>query len=163
MEMGKHKTFEMRSRFFFIVCLLLSFWGCSDYDDAVLNDRMNDLEARLKKLEAACTAINNNMASLKSIVDVINGQFYITAGFKVSPISAAAKIVAEWTAAGTTEDKNVVADCTELVTRSPLLTPLSISSVSSDNETEGLVVVEINVPFDILNRSFAVSVSAKTG
>lgn len=346
MEMGKHKTFEMRSRFFFIVCLLLSFWGCSDYDDATLNDRMDDLETRLKKLEAACTAINSNMASLKNIVDAVNeqdcitglkevyaddattvigytinfkkndpvtiyhgksgtdghtpsigiekgedgsyywtldgewllsdgnkvnavgqpgttpqfkiernagdgnlpywfisydgsktwqplyratgedgkdgdslfknvelsadgsklvismndsdvtvyeiplgadviasftfipryddgkmsikykeedGQFYITAGFKVSPASAAAKIVAEWVAAGTTEDKNVVADCTELITRSPLFTPLSISNVSSDNETEGVVIVEINVPFDILNKSFAVSVSGKTG
>ena len=72
--MRKYRTFEKGNCFLFIVCMLLLFWGCSDYDDTTLNDRMNDLEVRLKKLEAECTAINSNMASLKTIVDAVNEQ-----------------------------------------------------------------------------------------
>lgn len=343
--MGKHRAFGMGNCFLFTVCMLLLFWGCSDYDDTALNDRMNDLEVRLKKLETECTAINSNMASLKTIVDAVkeqdcisglqevyaedgitvigytisfkkndpvtiyhgrpgtdghtpsigikketdgvyywtldgewllsdgnkvvamgqqgtvpqfkiernandgnlpywyisyddsktwqplyratgedgkdgdslfkkvelsadgaklvitmndpestvyeiligadvissftfvpryddgkmsvnyreeDGLFYITAEFKVLPVNSAAKIVAEW-ATGTADDKNVLADCTEVITRSPLLISLPVSDVSSDSETEGVIRVEINVPFDMLNKSFAVSVSAKTG
>lgn len=347
MQMGKHRALGMENRFLFIVCMLFLFWGCSDYDDTALNDRMNDLEVRLKKLETACEAINGNMAALKTIVEAVNeqdcitglkeihaedgttvigytisfknndpitiyhgksgadghtpsigikkdddevyywtldgewllsagnkvvamgqqgtvpqfkiernatdgnlpywyisyddggtwqplyratgedgtngdslfknvelsadgsklvitmndpastiyeiptgadvitsftfipryddgkmsvkyreedGQFYITAQFKVSPASSAAKIVAEWTASSATpDDKNVMADCTEVITRSPLLASLPVSGVSSDEETEGVVVVEMNIPFELLNKSLAVSVSAKTG
>lgn len=343
--MRKYRTFEKGNCFLFIVCMLLLFLGCSDYDDTTLNDRMNDLEVRLKKLEAECTAINSNMASLKTIVDAVNeqdcisglkevyaedgtmvigytisfkkndpvtiyhgnsgtdghtpsigikkeddgvyywtldgewllsdghkviamgqqgtipqfkiernagdgnlpywyisyddsktwqplyratgedgkdgdslfknielsadgaklviamndpestvyeipigadvissftfipryddgkmsvnyreedGLFYITAEFKVLPVSSAAKIVAEW-ATGTADDRNVLADCTEVITRSPLLISLPVSDVSSDSETEGVIKVEINVPFEMLDKSFAVSVFARTG
>lgn len=162
--MGKQWTFKMKNRNLLVVCMLLLVWGCSDYDDTALYNRINELE---KPTEADP---NSSLIYIPRYEDgqmtvryrEEDKQFYITAEFKVLPAEAAAQIVEEWEKSAT-DQKNVAADCTELITRAPLLTPLSVTNVSSDSETEGVITVEINVPTDMLVKSFAVAVSAKTG
>lgn len=68
----------MRTKEILFALILLLFCGCNDYDDTALNDRIDNLETRLSKLESECTAINSNMASLQSIVDAVSSRKYIT-------------------------------------------------------------------------------------
>ena len=68
----------MRTKEILFALILLLFCSCNDYDDTALNDRIDNLETRLSKLESECTAINSNMASLQSIVDAVNSRKYIT-------------------------------------------------------------------------------------
>ena len=61
------------------VALLLS--GCTAIDD--LNVRVDDLENRVTDLEALCGEMNANINSLKTIVDALQSNDYIT---HVTPI-----------------------------------------------------------------------------
>lgn len=90
-----------------------------------------------------------------------DGSFHITADFKVLPITLANKIAVEWVANG--EKKNVTADYTEVITRSSILSPLTISNVTSSDETEGIITIDVKLPTEMLDKSFFFSVSVKTG
>lgn len=68
----------MRTQKILFAFVLLLLCGCNDYDDTALNDRIDNLETRLSKLESECAAINSNMAFLQSIVDAVNNRKYIT-------------------------------------------------------------------------------------
>ena len=59
------------------------FVSCSKYDDSTLTNRINDLEGRVEKLEEQCRQMNTNISSLKSLVDAVTGNVYIT---DVTPI-----------------------------------------------------------------------------
>lgn len=59
------------------------FVSCSKYDDSTLTNRINDLEGRVEKLEELCRQMNTNISSLKSLVDAVTGNVYIT---DVAPI-----------------------------------------------------------------------------
>mgnify|MGYP005791075461 FL=1 len=54
----------------FLFILLIA--GCnSDYDDAALQGRVDDLESRVAKLEELCSQMNTNISSLQTIVAAI--------------------------------------------------------------------------------------------
>lgn len=71
--------------FFSTLLLAVSglFISC-EYDDSELKNRLGSLENRVTKLEKLCKENNTNIASLQTIVEVLNTQDYIVS---VSPIS----------------------------------------------------------------------------
>lgn len=57
----------------FLFILLIA--GCnSDYDDAALQGRVDDLESRVAKLEELCSQMNTNISSLQTIVAAIQNR-----------------------------------------------------------------------------------------
>ena len=71
--------------FFSTLLLAVSglFISC-EYDDSELKNRLGSLENRVTKLEKLCKENNTNIASLQTIVEVLNTQDHIVS---VSPIS----------------------------------------------------------------------------
>ena len=61
---------------FFVVGLLSS--SCSSYDDTPLQERVGALEARISTLETKCDQMNKDIASLRTIVDALGKDNYIT-------------------------------------------------------------------------------------
>ncbi len=52
--------------------------SCSSYDDSALQERVTDLEKRISVLETKCDQMNEDIASLKIIVDALGHNNYIT-------------------------------------------------------------------------------------
>ena len=51
--------------------------GCSKYDDSAIQGDLNNLKDRVSKLEALCSTLNTNLASLTTIVDALQKQVTI--------------------------------------------------------------------------------------
>lgn len=60
----------------FIAASLLAFVGC--YDDSALWESVSDHESRISKLEKLCTEMNTNIVSLKTIVEALQKNDYVT-------------------------------------------------------------------------------------
>ena len=77
----------MKVKYLFCALLASAFLGvsCNDqYDDTLLQDRVDGLENRIEKLEEICSQLNTNVASLQSIVNVLNERDYVTS---VTPVT----------------------------------------------------------------------------
>lgn len=60
-------------------CTLLAVWSCNgDYDDSEIKGRLDKVEDRVAKLEEWCTAVNNEIASLKSLITALENNDYVT-------------------------------------------------------------------------------------
>ncbi len=60
------------------VMAIMAVVSCSKYDDSALNNRIDDLEDRLAKLETLCNQMNSNITSLQGIVNALKDSDYIT-------------------------------------------------------------------------------------
>lgn len=68
----------MKKLLFLLMCGLLLF-GCSDkYDDSALRNDLSDLENRVSKLEELCKQMNTNISSLRTIVEALEENDYVT-------------------------------------------------------------------------------------
>lgn len=68
----------MKKLLFLLMCGLLLF-GCSDkYDDSALRNDLSDLENRVSKLEELCKQLNTNISSLRTIVEALEENDYVT-------------------------------------------------------------------------------------
>lgn len=63
--------------------------GCSKYDDSAIQGDLNNLKDRVSKLEALCSTLNTNLASLTTIVDALQKQVTI---LQVEPLTNGYKI-----------------------------------------------------------------------
>lgn len=52
--------------------------GCKSYDDGDLWNKVNELDGRLSKVEAALSQMNGNITSLQTIVNAVQNNVYIT-------------------------------------------------------------------------------------
>ncbi len=69
----------MKKIFSMMVLAVSMLVSCtSAYDDTAISNRIDGLEDRVAKLEEMCRQCNTNIASLKAIVDAIDGNDYIT-------------------------------------------------------------------------------------
>ena len=67
------------------VLLCVNFISCNEeYDDSIINDRIDDLENRVYKLEELCSQMNTNISSLQSLINALQDRDYIT---NVTPIT----------------------------------------------------------------------------
>lgn len=150
----------MKNRNFFVALAVLFFCGCSDndYDDTVINNRIDELENQESDL-VFVPRYEDGKASIEYRAE--DGEFYITADFKTLSARLAKRIADEWNKP--VDDKNVVADYTEVKTRAASLSSLEVTKVTSSDETEGLITVEIKLPLEVLLKPFFFSVSAKVG
>ena len=71
-----------------LLCGILLF-GCSKYDDSAIQGDLNNLKDRVSKLEALCSTMNTNLASLTTIVDALQKQVTI---LEVEPLTNGYKI-----------------------------------------------------------------------
>ena len=71
-----------------LLCGILLF-GCSKYDDSAIQGDLNNLKDRVSKLEALCSTMNTNLASLTTIVDALQKQVTI---LQVEPLTNGYKI-----------------------------------------------------------------------
>lgn len=62
---------------------MITLSSCS-YDDSLLLDKIRNHEARIAELETLCNKMNTNISSLQTIIEVIQGNDYVTG---VSPIT----------------------------------------------------------------------------
>ena len=69
--------------FIYLMLTLMVVVSCS-YDDSALWDEIFDHEERITKLEDLCNKMNTNITSLKTIVDALQKNDYVSS---VSPIS----------------------------------------------------------------------------
>ena len=71
-------------KFLTLLCLIISgFVSTSCYDDSALWESVNDLDQRMKTLEALCNEMNTNLTSLQSLVNAMKQGEYI---LDVSPL-----------------------------------------------------------------------------
>ncbi len=59
------------------------FSACTQFDDSELQDRLEQMEGQVLKLEELCRQMNTNISSLQSLVSALENQDYIT---DVSPL-----------------------------------------------------------------------------
>ena len=79
------KTFRFVGLVFVAILMCVNFISCNDeYDDSILNNRIDDLENRVYKLEELCSQMNTNIGSLQSLINVLQDRDYIT---NVTPIT----------------------------------------------------------------------------
>ncbi len=64
--------------------LTILLFGCSNSIDDSFNDRLNDLENRVAKLEELCNKMNTNISSLQTIITALQTNDYITS---ITPIT----------------------------------------------------------------------------
>ncbi len=57
---------------------LLAIAGCSKYDDSALRKDVEELQDRVNSIEKWQTTVNNDLSTLRTIVDALNGKDYIT-------------------------------------------------------------------------------------
>lgn len=62
---------------------MITLSSCS-YDDSLLLDKIRNHEARIAELETLCNKMNTNISSLQTIIEVIQGNDYVTG---VTPIT----------------------------------------------------------------------------
>ena len=76
----------------YIVCaLILLFASCAPaYDDSSVLDRLNELEQRVDELEAQCDKADEDIATLRAIIEVLQSRDYVTS---VTPIVEGDEIV----------------------------------------------------------------------
>lgn len=68
----------------FAIAVLLCV-GCGEkYDDSVLNNRVDNLENRVAKLEELCKQMNTNISSLQTIITALQNNDYVTG---VTPVT----------------------------------------------------------------------------
>ena len=65
----------------FILCMSIS---CSKFDDSKIWDKLNDHEGRLVKLELLCDQMNTNISSLRTLVDALQKNEFVTAVMPVT-------------------------------------------------------------------------------
>lgn len=148
----------MKNRFFIVALIVLFFCGCSDNDDTVVNNSIDEL-GNLENGLVFLPRYEDGKASIEYRAE--DGEFYITANFKTLSARLAERIADEWNQA--TGDKNVTADYTEVQTRTTSVSSLEVTKVVSSNETEGLITIEMKLPLEALLKPFFFSVSAKAG
>ena len=148
----------MKHRFFIVALIVLFFCGCSDNDDTVVNNSIDEL-GNLENGLVFLPRYEDGKASIEYRAE--DGEFYITANFKTLSARLAERIADEWNQA--TGDKNVTADYTEVQTRTTSVSSLEVTKVVSSNETEGLITIEMKLPLEALLKPFFFSVSAKAG
>lgn len=64
-----------------IFSILLSVFlvlSCKGYDDSAINERLSRLEQRVAAIEAQCKGMNENIASLKSLVEAVANNEFVT-------------------------------------------------------------------------------------
>lgn len=61
----------MKKFVLFTLVAPLLFGACSDYDDGLLQGRVDGLEDRIAKLEALCREMNTNISSLQTLVNTL--------------------------------------------------------------------------------------------
>ena len=66
------------------------FASCEHYDDSALNDRVDNLENRVEKLEELCNQMNTNIGALQTIVNALQENDYITS---ITPIKDGAETI----------------------------------------------------------------------
>ena len=76
----------------YIVCaLILLFASCAPaYDDSSVLDRLNELEQRVDELEAQCDKADEDIATLRAIIEVLQSRDYVTS---ITPIVEGDEIV----------------------------------------------------------------------
>ncbi len=57
---------------------MLAMGGCERYDDTALRNDMENMENRVSLLEKWQSTVNKDLFTLRSIVDVLNNNDYIT-------------------------------------------------------------------------------------
>lgn len=73
----------MKRLIYVTIVLLLSLAACIKYDDSSIRKELGELEHRVEKLEELCMQLNTNIASLRTLVDVLQKGDYITS---VTPV-----------------------------------------------------------------------------
>ena len=68
----------MKGRLLSSLALCFVLASCSSYDDMPLQERVGALEARISTLETKCDQMNKDIASLRTIVDALGKDNYIT-------------------------------------------------------------------------------------
>ncbi|WP_418409117.1 leucine-rich repeat protein [Alistipes ihumii] len=74
----------------FAATSLLFVSGCSKYDDSALTGRVDDLENRVDQLEQLCKQMNTNISSLRTLVEAVQQNDYVTS---VTPVSEDGKTI----------------------------------------------------------------------
>ncbi|MBO7186723.1 MAG: leucine-rich repeat protein [Alistipes sp.] len=70
---------------YLLVAITLIIAGCSEsFDDSAIWDKLDDHENRIAKLEELCQQMNTNISSLKTIVEALQNNDYVTG---VTPIT----------------------------------------------------------------------------
>ena len=73
-----------RILFLTTMVVALFFGGCEKYDDSALNNRIDNLEERVRTLEELCRQMNTNISSLQTIVTALQNNDYVTG---VAPVT----------------------------------------------------------------------------
>ena len=81
----------MRQYAYIVCALILLFASCAPaYDDSSVLDRLNELEQRVDELEAQCDKADEDIATLRAIIEVLQSRDYVTS---VTPIVEGDEIV----------------------------------------------------------------------
>ena len=87
------RSFKLIGTALFAVLLCVNFISCNkEYDDSIINDRIDDLENRVYKLEELCSQMNTNIGSLQSLINALQERDYIT---NVTPITKENETIVE--------------------------------------------------------------------
>lgn len=71
-------------RFLLLVLSLLIVASCSEFDDSLIQEKLNNHEERISMLETLCKQMNTNISSLQTIVSALQNNDYVT---NVAPIT----------------------------------------------------------------------------
>ena len=82
----------MKQYVYILITLLLLFTSCepTPYDDSGILDRFDELEQRIDELEAQCDKADEDIATLRAIIEVLQSRDYITS---VTPIMNGEEVV----------------------------------------------------------------------
>lgn len=81
----------MRQYAYIVCALILLFASCAPaYDDSSVLDMLNELEQRVDELEAQCDKADEDIATLRAIIEVLQSRDYVTS---VTPIVEGDEIV----------------------------------------------------------------------
>lgn len=67
----------MKKFFLMVATLGVLFTSCS-YDDTAVNNRIDDLENRVQELEDTITALNQDIAGVKTLVEALENNVYVS-------------------------------------------------------------------------------------
>ena len=67
----------MKNRILLLTLLLCGLFGCK-YDDGPILDKVNGLEGRVSRLDAACGKLNQDLVALQKVVTLLQDNDYVT-------------------------------------------------------------------------------------